>query len=80
MHRVRCKKKIFIMINKMEAPESNNFIKSFIKRNKIRLSTFLIVCAIAVAILVVLIWGGVTDWKFIKDKETDAPYGIAPSA
>ena len=55
-------------------------IKTFIKRHKIKLSTFFIVCALAVAILVVLIWGGVTDWKFIKDKdETDAPSG-SPSS
>jgi len=58
----------------------DDFINSFIKRHKIKLSTFFIVCALAVAILVVLIWGGVTDWKFIKDKnETDAPSG-SPSS
>ena len=56
-----------------------NFVRRFIKENKIKLSTFLIVCAIVVALIVVLIWGGVTDWKFVKNKDTtDAPSG-APS-
>ncbi len=61
---------------------ASDALKSFIKRNNIKLSTFFIFCGLFVALLVVLIWGGVTNWEFIKQKETEAPSGApygAPS-